>query len=34
MRFEKGGEEWTYDDWERVEEIMGMTEEKRFEEVE
>ena len=34
MRFEKGGEEWTYDDWERLGEIMGMTEEEWFEEVE
>ena len=34
VRLEKGGEEWTYDDWERLEEIMGMTEEEWFEEVE
>ena len=34
VRFEKGGEEWTYHDWERLEEIMGMTEEEWFEEME
>ena len=34
VRLEKGGEEWTYHDWERLEEIMGMTEEEWFEEVE
>ena len=33
MRFDKGGEEWRYDDWERLEEIMRMTEEEWFEEV-
>ena len=34
VRFDKGGEEWTNDDWERLKEIMGMTEEEWFEEVE